>query len=98
MSVSVSKNNDVVTIVITQERFDYKLHNDFLNAYQKIKCSKYVIDLANVVYMDSAAFGSLLLLRKQAGNTKECVTLINCKKDILNILKIMKYDERFTYR
>lgn len=79
-------------------RFDFKLHKAFRDAYEQLakdSVKKYVIDLKDTVYMDSSALGMLLVLREKV-SPQARIDLVNCNKDIRNILDISNFQKLFT--
>ncbi|MCF6282941.1 MAG: STAS domain-containing protein [Candidatus Polarisedimenticolaceae bacterium] len=97
LSSSVSEDEKTVTMLITG-RFEFSDHADFRKAYNQIPptTSNYIVDMAGVEYMDSAALGMLVVLHERTGNDKTRVILKGCNADILKILDISKFDQILT--
>ena len=53
------------------------------------------VDLGNVAYLDSSALGMLLVLREKV-TPQARIDLVNCNKDIRNILEISNFQKLFT--
>jgi anti-anti-sigma factor len=89
---------DGTTLTISpQGRFDFKLHREFRDAYTKVFSSpcRYVINLSGTDYLDSSALGMLLLLRVYAGGDQSDIHIVNCKPDVLTILRIANFHQLF---
>lgn len=95
MTITATQDQNVATIKINSEQFDHNMHQEFFKICKSLKGANYIVDLAGVKYMDSSAFGSLLLLRKQAGDKLDAVALRNCGQAITKTLKIMNYHKLF---
>ena len=64
--ISKTVEGDSVVIRIAGS-FDFSSHRDFREAYTASpKQARFVIDLTEVTYLDSAALGMLLMLREHA--------------------------------
>lgn len=90
-----SANGKVVTIQING-RFDFAMHQDFLQAYKAYPRGEkqFVVDLKGADYMDSSAMGMLLQLRDY-GNKDAGVELLNGNDAVLEILRIANFDKLF---
>lgn len=79
------------------ERFEFSLHREFRDAYlkQEPAARSYVIDLAAVSSMDSAALGMLLLLREQAGGEHAEIHLVNASPAIRTLLQTAQFPRLF---
>ena len=87
-------NNDTGMTIVIHGRFDFSVANEFRNCYrnESVK-SDYFIDLSDVVYMDSAAIGMILLLR-EFSEDKGTIKMINCSDSIKKIIA-MSHIDRF---
>jgi HptB-dependent secretion and biofilm anti anti-sigma factor len=93
--VSVERNAERVLVKITG-RFVFGLHKKFRNAWLGSPSGqKFVIDMARVEYMDSAAMGMLLVLRDQVGGDDANIELINCPPMVLKLLQIANFQSMF---
>lgn len=93
----VDRENKTVTITIGA-RLDFSAHQQFHEAYQKLPRSeeyKYVVDMTQTEFIDSAALGMLLLLREAAGGDQSHVEINNCNKLIRNILRVANFAKLF---
>lgn len=91
----VSPDKNTVTIRI-DGMFDLSVQSNFRSAYERIGPSKkYVIDMRNTEYMDSAAFGMLLVFRDYIGGDKAEVSIINANSDIIKSFKMLHFDRMF---
>lgn len=89
-----SINNDEEMVISVRGHFDFTIANDFRNCYRNTPPKKkYIIDLAGVEFVDSAAIGMLLLLREYTHN-HAIIRLVNYKPAIKKILEI-SHIERF---
>ena len=95
MSVeSKLSHDDEDLLIYISGRFDFTLANDFLNSYRNFPIKqKYVIDLSNVEFMDSAAIGMLLLLREFTDG-KAIIKIVRCSDDIKKVIA-MSHIDRF---
>ena len=97
MSLVVKVQDDESMIEIAIEgSFDFSLFNEFRHSYEPFlnRSRTYVINLAQVAYLDSAALGMLISMRNAVGEKSE-VSLVNANDFIKNILKISRFDKRF---
>lgn len=97
VSSCVSDEGDFVVITI-KNRFDLHTHNDFRNCYRNEKPdAMYKIDLSETNYIDSSAFGMLLLLREFAGGAKAKITISGCNDKIKKIMAYTNFEELFIF-
>ena len=98
-TVNVEQTQQGVVLKI-DGRFDFNLHGDFRDAYEGAlrdgDPEKFIIDMAGTEYMDSSALGMLLILRDRLGCNPERQVIVNCNKDILEILQVSNFDKLFT--
>ncbi len=78
-------------------RFEFSHHHQFREAYAKTnpESTKFVIDLSETSYMDSAALGMLLVLRERAGGNNSDITLSGCNQEVQKILEITNFHNLF---
>ncbi|MHC1480583.1 STAS domain-containing protein [Frateuria aurantia] len=93
---SYDADNDCTTVRVG-EHFDFPLHREFYNAClaDAHVSRSYVIDLATVKDIDSAALGMLLLLREKAGGDRAEIHLVNASPAIRNMLRIAGFEQQF---
>lgn len=91
----LSASGDVMKIGV-QGRFDFGLHQDFRESYDKndSNVKEYCVDMVKTTYLDSSALGMLLLLRDHAGSDA-VIKIINCNKDVFKIFEISNFDQMF---
>lgn len=96
VKTELSADGQVYTIAISG-RFDFNLHQEFRNAYEKVdpKAVHYQIDLKEADYIDSSALGMLLLLRERAGGDQSDIDVINCPPELRNVLTISNFHQLF---
>lgn len=94
-SVRVTAQADLVAIEVSGH-FGFSIYQQFREA-----CApgagprRYVIDLKDTEYMDSAALGMLLVLRDQAGGDRADIRIVNCNPDVRKILTVARFDQLF---
>ena len=87
-------NNDTELLIHVSGRFDFTVANDFLNSYRNLPVKdKYILDLANVEFMDSAAIGMILLLREFTKN-QSVIRISHCSDEIKKVIQ-MSHIDRF---
>ncbi len=96
ISSRLAKDRGEMTIAI-QGRFTYDVHKEFRDAYERVdaQATSFIIDLAGTEYMDSAALGMLLLLRERAGGDRAKISIINCSKDLLQLIRLTNFQSLF---
>ncbi|MBF0127600.1 MAG: STAS domain-containing protein [Magnetococcales bacterium] len=97
MTISVLKNEDVVTITL-DSRFVFSEHRDFRETYkEQPPGSRYVLDFRRVTYMDSAALGMLLLLNEHNGpGGTDLIKMINCNPQVAKVFEIANFSRLFS--
>lgn len=85
-----------------QGRFDLASTSTFRQAYlelmEQAATSALGIDLAEVIFIDSSALGSLLQLRQEASQRQCAITLDNCSEPVERVLRIANFTKLFTLR
>ncbi|MBL4852406.1 MAG: STAS domain-containing protein [Gammaproteobacteria bacterium] len=97
MDIDIRDNSSEVYIRVTGH-FDFDSHEDFheaLTAANSNNYSKYTVDLGSVKDLDSSALGMLLLLRESAGGESADISIVNCRSEIREILKIANFQQMF---
>jgi len=99
MSLMKNVSTDTSTVTLTIEgMFDLSIQQDFRKAYEEEDKSKhYVIDMRSTEYMDSAAFGMLLVFRDYLGGDKANVVIKNASDDIKRSFEILQFDRMFDF-
>lgn len=94
MCIACQLNTEGTELVISiKGRFDFNLHHQFRAVIEDAddKIERYIVDLKESDYMDSAALGMLLLLLEKADNEKYRVRIINPNNTIVKILEIANF-------
>jgi len=96
ISTEYSNNNRTLNIVV-HGRFDFKMVNEFREAYSAItpEVDSFVVDFRETDYVDSSGLGMLLNLKRQVSDDTP-ITLTNCKPQIKKILLVSRFDKKFT--
>ncbi len=93
--VSMTRTPTQVNIKISGE-FTFKMRQEFRAAYiNESPDLQYIVDMAQVVVMDSSAMGMLLVLREHAGGEKAKISLINLSSKMNNLLRLASLHEIF---
>ena len=69
MSITTNHNApDNELLLQISDRFDYSLHNDFVDSYREHSSlgASFRLDLSETTYIDSSALGMILLLKEHA--------------------------------
>jgi len=91
----ISNDNTTVTIAI-QGMFDLSLQGDFRKAYEEGgKAKKYIIDLRDTDYMDSSAFGMLLVFKDYVGGDDAEISIINTSDELKKSFSVLQFDRLF---
>lgn len=93
---AISPDNATLTIKV-DGTFDLSQQAAFRAAYETDgkKHSHYIIDMRSTDYMDSAAFGMLLVLRDYAGGVQADIAIANANEDIKKSFKLLNFDRLF---
>ncbi len=98
MAITTQYSPDGTELIINVHgRFDFNLHQQFRDIIETFdgNVDRYIVDLKDSDYMDSAALGMLLLLLEKADNEKERVRLINPNNTTKKILEIANFNILF---
>lgn len=80
-------------------RFDFNAHRDFRQASDTAlehgNVHQIRIDLGRVEYLDSSALGMLLMLRDRAKAGEKQVALVNCVRNVRQVLDIASFGKLF---
>ena len=91
----VSKESNTITITV-DGMFDLSVQQDFRKAYEEEERTKhFILDMRQTEYMDSAAFGMLLVFRDYVGGEKANVVIKNANADIKKSFEILQFDRMF---
>lgn len=90
------------TTISVPERFDFSFHKSFTEQYNQILENKkggiITLDFSKVLYLDSAALGMVVLLKKRAKANGCDVEIANAKGTALEVLEIANFDKMVTIR
>lgn len=101
MSIDADYSDDSSTLVIRiDNKFDFSKVQDFRRAYSQTNenVKTIVVDLKRTEYMDSSALGMLLNMQKTFEGKGIDFEIVNCQEQVLRILKISRFDKKFTIR
>lgn len=84
-------------IIRVKGKFDFSMVQEFRQAYSEVGDQPVyiIIDFRETEYIDSAALGMLLNMRKALGGAAKSIQLINCRPEIRKILDISRFDKLF---
>ena len=104
MSISSVLDGNALVIHI-EEEFNFHCQAEFRQAYEnKIQSdtNQITIDFLRTRYIDSASLGMMLILREYVG--KHCrvqennIELINCTRDVIEILRVTNFEKLFVLK
>jgi anti-anti-sigma factor len=97
MSLKKHVSSDAKTVTITIDGiFDLSLQGDFRKAYEESGHSvRYVIDLRGTEYMDSSAFGMLLVFKDYVGGDGADISIVNASSDLKKSFSMLQFDRMF---
>lgn len=97
MGLQKQTSSDSKTVTISIDgMFDLSVQADFRNAYEsEASTAKFILDMRNAEYMDSAAFGMLLVFRDYAGGDKSDIVIKNTNDDIKKSFVMLQFDRMF---
>ena len=91
----VSPDESTITIKI-EGVFDLSVQSDFRVAYEQgAKAQKYIIDMSDTEYMDSAAFGMLLVFRDYVGGDDADISITHVNENIRKSFSMLQFDRMF---
>ena len=97
ITTQISEDGRVFTISISG-RFDITAYKDFgESSKNKVESvSKWIVDMAEVEYVDSSALGMLLMLRERAGGDKADINIVNLNSDLKKIFTTANFHKLFS--
>lgn len=98
MAIQTTRETGKVTIRIIGE-LNFRSHNEFRLAYHDLPANsftRFIVDFKETTFMESSAFGMLLLLLEHAGNDRTRVHLVNSHGVVRNLLRVAHFHELFT--
>jgi len=96
LSTQISEDGKVFTISMS-DRFDITTYTDLIESYKdKLgSVSKWILDMAEVEYVDSSALGMLLMLRERAGGENADINIVNLNSDLKKIFTTANFQKLF---
>lgn len=96
-NVIVERTADHVLVKISGH-FGFSLHKQFRDAWLgSPRGQRFIIDMARVEHIDSAALGMLLVLREQAGGDQAHIEIANCAPTIYKLLQVADFQSLFKF-
>jgi HptB-dependent secretion and biofilm anti anti-sigma factor len=100
MSIHTRTTEVAITIQLDKD-FTFHYQAEFRKAYEQNideHTKSVLIDFARTDFIDSAALGMLLVLHEYVGKNegKTTIELINCKKEVFEILEISNFSKLFS--
>ena len=97
MRLLKQKSSDGKEITISlPEKFDFQLHKEFRDAYEKIDAKSFVLDMSKTQFMDSSALGMLLQLKEYSDKNNGKVSIKNASRNVMQIIQIAHFDKLFS--
>ena len=98
LNMTVSAAGDQVTIAVT-DNFDFQLYDEFRASYAGTAGIgvTYLVDLADIEYLDSSALGMLLLLREHAGGEASDIEITQVSPEVRKILDVANFSKLFKF-
>ena len=95
--VNTFSNGKGLTIGIVG-RFNLELHKEFRKAFegQPRRYERYDIDMTECTGIDSAGLGMLLILRDYSQLNRTGLCLIDCPRDVRQVLSYANFEQLFT--
>lgn len=95
----IDKQQGIISI---RGRFDFIVHREFKKYYLemlgKAEICEIEINLREVNFIDSAALGMLMLLKKRAHAVNKSVLLSHPSGSVSNLLEVANFDKIFTIK
>ncbi len=88
-----------MSTIVLPSKFNFSYHKNFTdqygNALENTPSEAIVLDFSNVEYLDSAALGMMVLLKKKADAQNTEVSIVNAHGAALDVLKIANFQNLF---
>ncbi|MFC3093394.1 anti-sigma factor antagonist [Alteromonas sediminis] len=88
-----------MTTIVLPSKFDFSYHKNFTDQYASALAdgseSAIVLDFSSVEYIDSAALGMMVLLKKKAEAENRTVVIENASGAALDVLNIANFKNLF---
>ena len=92
---------DGVCTLLPPAQFNFSCHRVFRDAYKQLPADAgiraFVLDFKNTDYLDSAALGMMLLLRRVAQEQGQTVRIINARGIVQEVLRIAHFQDLFDW-
>ncbi len=99
MTVSSRTSGDGKELIIAiEERFDFSLHQQFRDAYNRVTTPDltFILDLSQTEYMDSSALGMILLLKDHVQLCAGQLIISRPSDTVRKILEIAQFQRLMT--
>jgi HptB-dependent secretion and biofilm anti anti-sigma factor len=95
VTLSFLHGHDGFTTITLTDGFTFGDHATFRQAYESNTHASphFLLDLAEVYYMDSAALGLLLTLREYVGKRRGAIRIRHAQSDVLQVLRIVHFEQ-----
>lgn len=100
MQIEVEKNDTAITITPKMQAIEASMAAEFKEFIHKLispEYSLYILDMKNLLFIDSTGLGSLISIQKNITEGQRFV-LCNISEPVLNIIKLTRLDKYFTIR
>ena len=91
-----------MTTIVLPSKFDFSYHKNFTDQYAKALevelNEKITLDFSSVEYLDSAALGMMVLLKKKAEAVDREVNIVNAHGAALEVLNIANFHNLFSIK
>jgi len=88
-----------MTTIVLPAKFDFSYHKNFTDQYaralEEATESPIVLDFSSVEYIDSAALGMMVLLKKKSEAANRSVVIENAYGAALDVLNIANFKNLF---
>jgi len=97
MSLQIQISADQSMTIKISGMFDLSVQSEFRGVYEDANdIKKYIIDMRDTEYLDSSAFGMLLVFRDYVGGDSADILINNINDDIKKSFSILQFDRMFT--
>ncbi len=96
-SSNITTHHDSGTLTITiNGHFTYELSHDFRDVYEKsTDIDTYILNFKNVINIDSAALGRMMVLYNHAQSHGATVKIVHASPEVIKVLRIVQYHKLF---
>jgi anti-anti-sigma factor len=94
--ISIRQEDNTTTITVHGD-FVFDVNREFRDAYQSSPATdRFVVDLKDTAYMDSAGLGMLIQLRDYAGGQAASIRLVGLNDTLRTILNVANFGRLFS--